>query len=101
MSKTTVLYDKFWYLPTSLVAKDGKVTLIGHHYQLRQGSVNVNISNKLDALEFESEKDMVETINRKRFRALPDEADGNPQYIPQRIKTLHKKYQERTLKDRD
>lgn len=94
MSNTVVLYDKVWYLPTSLVDKEGRVTLIVHRYQLRRGSINVNISNKLDALEFSSQKEMTNTILRKRFRALPSEADGNPQYIPRRIQTLRKKYQE-------
>lgn len=90
---SNILYDKIWYLPTSLVAKDGSVTLLVHRYQIRQGSINVIISNKLDALEFSSKKEMAEEITRKRYRALPPEADGNPQYIPRRIKTLKAKYE--------
>lgn len=93
MRKTTILYDKIWYLPTSLVDKTtGRVTLIVHRYQLRQGPKNINISNKLDAIEFANEKEMAETIQHKRYVALPEEADGNPQYIPNRIKTLRDKY---------
>jgi hypothetical protein len=94
MSKSTVLYDKFWYHPTSLVAKDGKVTLLGHRYQIRRGAVNIILSNKIDALEFADSQEMVEEIQKKRYRALPEEADGDTQYVPQRVKALKKKYEE-------
>lgn len=90
MSK--IIYDKFWYYPTSLVDKNGKVTLLGHHYTMRQGQ-NITLTNKIDALEFDNEKAMVEFIRRKRLRALPEEADGQPQYVPKRLITLKKKYQ--------
>lgn len=90
MSK--IIYDKFWYLPTSLVDKTGKVTLLGHHYTMRQG-VNVTLTNKIDALEFENTDAMTEFIQRKRLRALPSEADGNPQYIPKRLQNLKRKHQ--------
>lgn len=92
MNSTAVLYDKIWYLPTSLVSRDGSVTLIVHHYQIRRGK-GVYLRNKLDAIDFSNEKEMADTITRKRFRALPEEAEGQPQYIAKRVLSLMRKYQ--------
>jgi len=91
MSK--VIYDKFWYHDTTLVDKSGKVTLLGHRYVIRSGKT-VTLTNKIEAFEFDDSQSMVETILRKRHRKLPDEADGQPQYVPKRLLTLKNKYQE-------
>lgn len=88
-----IIYDKFWYYPTSLVARDGKVTLLGHRYTMRRGQT-ITLTNKTDALEFENTSAMAEFILRKRLPALSEEADGKPQYVPKRLLNLKKKYQE-------
>lgn len=93
MSKSKVIYDKFWYLPTTLVDKSGKITLLGHHYTMRQGKT-ITLTNKIDAFEFQDGSAMAHFIRSKHLRALPDEADGQPRYIPAQVLSLKRKYQE-------
>lgn len=92
MSKSTIIYDKFWYNPTSLVDRQGRVTLLGHRYILRKG-IHITLTNKIEAFDFDSTPAMVEAIQRKRMRRLPQEADGQPQYVPKRVQTLKQKYE--------
>lgn len=92
MSKTTIVYERIWYLPTSLVAKDGSATLIGHVFKIKKTDTgNVLLDNKIDAWDFPSESEMVTFIKKDRACALPYEAEGNPRFIPTRIRSIVKK----------
>lgn len=93
MSKTKVIYDKFWYLPTALVDRSGKITLLGHHYTMKQGKT-ITLTNKIEAFEFQDDNALAHFIHSKRPSVLPNEADGQPRYIPTQILSLKRKYQE-------
>lgn len=86
---SSIEYERIWYLPTFLQDKQSpKCTLIGHIYQIRRSDMgNFNLSNKIDAWEFEDESALAEFIRKNRAVELPPEADGQPRYVPQRIKT--------------
>jgi len=93
MSKSTVVYSRIWYLPTSLVAKDGSVTLIGHVFNIKHTETgNILLDNKTDAWEFANEDVMATFIRKNRACALPYEAEGNPRFIPTKVRNLVKKF---------
>ena len=89
MSKSTVVYDRIWYLPTSLVAKDGSVTLIGHIFKIKRTDTgNILLDNKTNAWEFKDELEMVSFIRKNKACALPYEAEGSPRFVPRRIANM-------------
>jgi hypothetical protein len=90
---STIVYDRIWYAPTFLKNKtDSGCTLLGHIYQIRKSDKgNFNLNNKADAWEFSDEHELVSFINRNKAVELPLEAEGQPLYVPDRVKNRLKK----------
>jgi hypothetical protein len=62
--------------------RGGKITLLVRRFRLVRGPKTVRIQRHSDAFEFESEEEMVAAIEEHPMLELPDEADGNPTWIP-------------------
>ena len=78
---------------TSLVAKDGSVTLIGHIFKIKRTDTgNILLDNKTNAWDFPNDGEMVSFIRKNKACALPYEAEGNPRFIPTRIRNMVKKF---------
>lgn len=89
MSNSTILYERIWYLPTSLVDKSGRITLLGHIYRIkRTKSNNILLDNKVDGWEFDNESELATFIGKNKAVELPLEAEGQPRFVPTRIRNM-------------
>jgi hypothetical protein len=89
MPKSEVVKTGWFYLPTFL--KDGKYepktgtcTLLVRRFELRRGpSGRERVNGHTDALSFPDEDAMVAWIDEHDATELPQEAEGNPRYVPE------------------
>jgi hypothetical protein len=90
MIKPEILYEKIWYLNTYLKSKtDESGSLITHLYVIKKTPKGYfKLDNKLDVQTFSTDEELAQYIERHDARELPDEADGNPKFVPQEVQDL-------------
>ena len=96
MDPSEVVRDQLYYLGTYL--KDDKyepttgtcTLLTRRFYVTRSPKGNLRLHRKTEAVEFPSEDAMVEAIEDGGWIELPEEADGNPSYVPEEFRDVRK-----------
>jgi hypothetical protein len=87
-SRVRVLREGWFYLPTFLIAKDDRHDKLSLFVKQVRGQRGVKAGHvrtlvKFDVLFFPDEDAMLEWITEHDAEELPEEADGNPRYVPE------------------
>jgi hypothetical protein len=87
---STVVLDKTYYAPVFF--RDGRysktpdrVTLLIRRYRVTQGAKRRRLGIKSDAKIWPNEDAMAADLLQLDWTELPDEADGNPRYVPDEV----------------
>lgn len=87
---STVILDKTYHAPVffrearySTTPK--RVTLLIRRYRVTQGPKRRNLKIDTDAKVWPDEDAMASDLLRLDWEELPDEADGNPRYVPAEV----------------
>lgn len=82
-----------YYLPTFFKEKDPNDTtctlFVRKYKQYITKSGKDALAYALDVIQYPSEEAMAEDIKAKEMKELPEEADGNPSYVPEHLKTVY------------
>ena len=83
--KSKIIFEKTYYLPTFLGGLR-KGWLITRTFIISKTPKRMFLRQEIDVIEFRGRDELMRAIKGKK--ELPQEADGNRQYIPQEIKKL-------------
>lgn len=84
--RTEIVKERTYYSPTFFKDDDGKCTLLTRHYQWRQGK-RLRLHATSDAVVFPTEQALATSLlGLPKWRELPEEADGNPQFVPEEFR---------------
>jgi hypothetical protein len=87
---STLILDKTYYAPVffrdnRLSRTPDRVTLLIRRYRVTQGPKQRRLKIDTDAKVWPNEDAMVADLERLDWTELPDEADGNPRYVPDEV----------------
>jgi hypothetical protein len=88
---STVVLDKTFYAPVFFrewrySESPDRVTLLIRRYRVTQGPKRRRLAIDSDAKVWPNEAAMVSDLEHLDWEELPDEADGNPRYVPETLR---------------
>lgn len=87
---STVVLDKTFYAPVffrewRFSESPDRVTLLIRRYRVTQGPKRRRLAIDSDAKVWPNEAAMVFDLEHLDWEELPDEADGNPRFVPKQV----------------